>query len=312
MAHALITNVPSRIKISEPEEKAHQLQNNQQNFSSNANQPLSKPSFRYQDQSTLESPRQSLNTIAHPSIKAEAYQPTPKAAHSPYPAQYPTHLAEYPNPKEVPHFQIIPYESEIPGPFSPRFSVDKLEVAEDEAMEEIHEEFKQSGLYPEFLPELPRGLVNINFGFHGCVHMGSYLYPDQTTKQPSRLTFPSNSTHYYTLVLVDVESKNLHWMVVNIPGGKVNQGNVIAEFQPPSSQFSAGTHHYAAVALVQSDAILYGLDQYSAGYCDFTKRGSFNLKSLMASFNLNIVAGNYFKMEHDHKVSEQLCNYTYL
>lgn len=212
----------------------------------------------------------------------------------------------------MPHFEIIPDENEIPGPFSPRFHVDKLEVSEEEAREEIQAEFRQSGLYPDFLPELPNGLVNINFGFHGCVHMGSSLIPAQTVNPPSRLTFPANATTYYTLALADVESEILHWLVVNIPGGRVSQGNVIAEFQPPSSRLSSGMHRYAVVALAQPDAILYGLEPFSAGYCDFTGRENFKMKDLMTTFNLDIVAGNFFKMENDPKVSEQLCNYTYV
>ena len=142
--------------------------------------------------------------------------------------------------------------------------------------------------------------------------MGSSLIPAQTVNPPSRLTFPANATTYYTLALVDVESEMLHWLVVNIPGGRVSQGNVIAEFQPPSSSLSSGMHRYAVVALAQPDAILYGLEPFSAGYCDFTGRENFKMNDLMTTFNLDIVAGNFFKMENDPKVSEQLCNYTYV
>ena len=35
------------------------------------------------------------------------------------------------------------------------------------------------------LPELPKGLVNINYGFHGCVHLGTELDPYMTGKNQS-------------------------------------------------------------------------------------------------------------------------------
>ena len=162
------------------------------------------------------------------------------------------------------------------------------------------------------MPLVPAGLVNINYGLHGCVHLGSELSPNQTMNPPTRISFPSKSENYYTLALVDVESRNLHWLVVNIPGGKVDQGNVVAVYQPPSSKYSSGMHHYVAVALVQQEALLYGLSRYMATTCDWSNRENFEISNIMTEFNLGIVAGNFLKTLHDPEFSEQFCSFSYI
>ncbi len=113
--------------------------------------------------------------------------------------------------------------------------------------------------------------------------------------------------------MIDAESRNLHWLIVNIPGGKVDQGNVIAVYQPPSSKYSTGMHHYVAVALVQQEgAFLNGLEDYMASTCDWKNRENFEISRLMNRFSLNIIAGNFLRSMHDYEFSEQFCNYSYL
>lgn len=163
-----------------------------------------------------------------------------------------------------------------------------------------------------FVPVLPRGLVNFNYGFHGCVHLGNEMDPNQSAKEPTRVSFPASPDKYHTIVFVDAESRALHWLLVNIPGPKVKEGNTIAVYQPPSSRLSSESHRYVVVALEQSGAILYGLEDYSASFCDWKKREMFDLSNFMQKFNLEVVAGNFFKSIPNQTFAEQQCNYTYI
>ena len=54
-----------------------------------------------------------------------------------------------------------------------------------------------------FVPVLPRGLVNFNYGFHGCVHLGNEMDPNQSAKEPTRVSFPASPDKYHTIVFVD-------------------------------------------------------------------------------------------------------------
>ena len=65
--------------------------------------------------------------------------------------------------------------------FVPRswfFQISRLEVSDEEWQAELAESFAESGLLNSensILTQVPRGLVNINFDTHACVHMGKML-----------------------------------------------------------------------------------------------------------------------------------------
>lgn len=238
----------------------------------------------------------------------------PASGHAAGSGQYPasTLPGQYPGSGHYSILSQFPDEDEIPGPFAPRFEIGKLEVSDAEATEEIKEGFVEAGLYPGFLEEVPKGLVNINYGPHGCVHMGTTMQPSTTIDPPTRLSYPADLSKYYTLILVDVADNTLHWMVVNIPGNKVKQGNTIAAYQPPSSRRSSESHRYVALALEQRDAILYGLDDFYAKQCDWLPREGFNVAAFKAKFSLDLVAGNFMEMYPDPSFSEQQCNFSFI
>ena len=58
------------------------------------------------------------------------------------------------------------------------FQISRLEVSDEEWQAELAESFAESGLLNSensILTQVPRGLVNINFDTHACVHMGKML-----------------------------------------------------------------------------------------------------------------------------------------
>ena len=87
------------------------------------------------------------------------------------------------------------------------------------------EGFLESGLISTMLPNVPQGLVNINYGIQACVHMGTHLEASTVGEAPSRVTYPALDGRFYSLALVDAEMDKLHWLLVNIPGAKVKEGN---------------------------------------------------------------------------------------
>lgn len=188
---------------------------------------------------------------------------------------------------------------ETPGPFSPRFKVGKWEVGDDEWREEIKQGLEVSGLVPDFLPYFPAGLVNINFGVHACVHLGTQLAAQTTSLQPSRLSYPADKHRLYTVLLLDAEVKSLHWMVINVPGTALRDGQVIAEYQPPAPS-SSRPHRFLALALLQERVVnKTSLSQFSAYLCEQKPREDFSIRSLLYEQSMEIVAANYFIIGHD-------------
>jgi len=200
-----------------------------------------------------------------------------------------------------------------PGPFAPRFQVPRWEISDSEWEEEIKEGFVNSGLVPGVLPSYPPGLVNINYGVHGCVHLGTHMQAVTTSTPPSRVSFPTEHSRIYSLILLDVASMSILWLVVNIPRSDIPGGQTIAEYQPPAPV--QGTHsQYLMIAMLQSRVInKTSLHRYQARLCQYSPRRLFSLGYFMAQNGIEvIVAANYFTVEHDNYVDSinQYCNNT--
>ncbi len=102
--------------------------------------------------------------------------------------------------------------------------------------------------------ESPKGLVSLNFGLHACIHMGTEVDSKTTASPPtrqlinfqqshlsyfmgqfseifylcSRVTYPAQADRLYTFLLMEAETGTLHWMVINVPGSRLDSGSSIS------------------------------------------------------------------------------------
>ena len=183
------------------------------------------------------------------------------------------------------------------------------------------EVFRNSGLLPPadtsaenggqnyLLKSVPGGLVNINFGTHTCVHMGTQIWPDESVEAPTHVSYPlpalnSNLAPLYTLVMMDMDNGNyLHWMIVNIPGSKVNDGQVVTGYVAPAPKENTGSHRYVFLVMRQDGGEFEFPAQTAQSACDETGRAGFNLESFREENQLSEpIAANYFTLEYDEFV----------
>jgi hypothetical protein len=143
--------------------------------------------------------------------------------------------------------------------------------------------------------------VNINYGAHSCVHLGTQITAETTSTPPSRVSFPSEPHRIYSLILLDMTAMSLNWLVTNIPGSDIQNGQTIAEYQPPAPWDSYAPSQYVAVALLQAAVInKRSLEKYEAKLCEYAPRANFDLKRFMKNYGLEmIVAANYFVVHRD-------------
>lgn len=67
------------------------------------------------------------------------------------------------------------------------------------------------------ISDVPKGLVNINFGTHNCVHMGTQLESDICAYEPSDVSFPAENGKQYTLVsLIGFGVSSENWTNIGI------------------------------------------------------------------------------------------------
>ncbi len=117
--------------------------------------------------------------------------------------------------------------------------IPRLEATDEDWEELLGEVFEESGLLDpvngKILRQVPKGLVNLNYDIHVCVHMGTELDPEDSAYPPTAISYPDDtndsvnaSSILHTLVMIDVDLNNkLHWMVTNIPGAKVCYGVLV-------------------------------------------------------------------------------------
>lgn len=186
---------------------------------------------------------------------------------------------------------------------------------------EIEEVFRSSGLVPGVLDSVPPGLVNVNFGTHNCVHMGTALEAETAAYEPSAVSYPvpdgdgDQDNKLYTLLMFDADRSNaVHWLEVNVPGVDVDSGETVAEYNSPVPARGDAPHRYVVVAMGQAGGRLDPAGPALSGLlspaCDYGGgRDTVNvapadfLRGIRARLGLDPpAAANFFTVAHDEFV----------
>ncbi|KAH3772951.1 hypothetical protein DPMN_174298, partial [Dreissena polymorpha] len=93
------------------------------------------------------------------------------------------------------------------------------------------------------------------------VYHGNQLPPAETQSAPE-VVYKGDADKFYTLCMVAPDShleqnnkEYLHWMVANIPGTSVSEGQVLCDYMPVFPVHGTGNHRYAFV-LYQHDNVI--------------------------------------------------------
>lgn len=90
--------------------------------------------------------------------------------------------------------------------------------------------------------------------------MGNELTPTQVKDIPE-VKWDADPNKYYTLIMTDPDAPSRanptyrefkHWVIVNIPGGKVAQGENLAEFIGSGPPEGTGLHRYVFLVYDQN------------------------------------------------------------
>lgn len=260
------------------------------------------------------------------------------------PGDFPTGEESNPSENEQDKNNSTEYHNPKYDPFNPRYSVGRVEVTDEEWEAEMQEDFETSGLLLTrgkrgILTKVPKGLVNINFGTHTCVHMGTELKSSDSAYAPTAISYPveveSNKLHTVLMVDLDHESTKgqnsiqtsdkdlkpshmyLHWMVINIPGSQVDEGQTITSYKGPTPRPGSGVHRYVIIAYEQKSDTPMRIDHGAAPFrtsfpCQENGRLYFDLESFRSNYNMSEhpVAANYFQVQYDEFVDniDQSCS----
>ena len=118
------------------------------------------------------------------------------------------------------------------------------------------------------------------------------LTPLETSKQPI-IRYNCDSNKYYTLILNDpnaVVGNRIHWLVINIPGDSIRNGETIFNYDGPHPPEGSGFHKYIFSIFKKTNKLKYN-------FANGIKNRIINMKILINQLKLieNPIYTNYFK-----------------
>ncbi|XP_063241570.1 uncharacterized protein LOC134541808 [Bacillus rossius redtenbacheri] len=158
---------------------------------------------------------------------------------------------------------------------------------------------------PDILDSAPTGLLQVAYPSGVEVQMGNELTPTQVKDQPS-VTWAADPAAFYTLCMTDPDAPSrvqpqfreiLHWLVVNIPGARLDQGDCVAAYRGSGPPRGSGLHRYVFLLYKQKDRLKF--DEPRLGQSDREGRRNFSSRKLVAKYGLEPVAGNLYQAQWD-------------
>ncbi|CAK8678915.1 protein D2-like [Clavelina lepadiformis] len=156
----------------------------------------------------------------------------------------------------------------------------------------------------------PKELAIVKFGNVELTNICQILTPTQAQNQPE-VSWTTAPEKLYSIFMMDPDAPSrqdpkyrewYHWGVLNIPGTKINEGQIIADYIGAGPPKGTGLHRYVILIYEQQTHIDYNEPKLPVN----TKgRYSHKIKSFAAKFNLGSpVAGACFQAEWDDYVAK--------
>lgn len=120
-----------------------------------------------------------------------------------------------------------------------------------------------NGIIPDIIDVAPKALAKVTYPSGVSADLGKELTPTQVKDQPE-VTWTADDDGLYTLLMVDPDAPSretptyreiLHWLVINIPGNKLSEGQTIAEYIGSGPPEGTGLHRYIFLVFKQAGKI---------------------------------------------------------
>ncbi|KAF2895554.1 hypothetical protein ILUMI_10618 [Ignelater luminosus] len=145
------------------------------------------------------------------------------------------------------------------------------------------------------------------------VDLGNELPPRHMKDEP-HISYEADPDEYYTLIMIDpdaprrknpIQKEWQAWLVVNIPGSRVKDGETLTEYIPPCPVNFTGFHRFVFLVYQQPNRLDFN-EPYKSN-TDVTNRINFSTKRFARKYGLgDPIAGNFFQAEYDESVPECL------
>ncbi|KAF2070232.1 hypothetical protein CYY_008452 [Polysphondylium violaceum] len=175
-------------------------------------------------------------------------------------------------------------------------------------MESLRKSLVDNEVAKDVLDFTPSKSLNICFDDKLTLETNATYTPTQVQNQP-KITYDAKDDEYYTLIKTDPDAPTRadpkfgewrHYLVVNIPGNKVEQGDCLSPYIGCGPPPNTGLHRYIYILCKQPSKIHFKGELR----CHLNADGRNNWKAaeFIKKWNLEPVACDFFQAEYDSYV----------
>lgn len=155
-------------------------------------------------------------------------------------------------------------------------------------------------IVPDVIPSAPSSCLEVDWAQFNASY-GNTGTPTLMSAEPS-VSWRANNETYYTLIMVDPDAPShanatyrnmLHWLVVNIPGNNVTQGETITKYKGPGPSKDSEFHRYVLLTYKQSSM---------QNVTEPESRKNFTVSEFVEMYKLTLDSGNFAYAEWDSSV----------
>ncbi|XP_066902339.1 protein D2 [Halyomorpha halys] len=177
-------------------------------------------------------------------------------------------------------------------------------VSTEGEKEKVKEAMEKNQVVPDVLPKAPENLLEVQYG-SAKVKLGNVLSP-ASVASPPKVFWNGDDNSFYTVCMIDPDAPSRtnhkarewqHWLVGNIPGNKIEQGEVICPYAGATPPPGTGLHRYVIVVYKQPGKIDFNEPRITpAG----GNRAKFSVSTFASKYKLgDPLAGNFFQAKSD-------------
>ncbi|CAD6993264.1 protein D3 [Ceratitis capitata] len=177
-------------------------------------------------------------------------------------------------------------------------------------LNKVKQVFEKNEVVPDVIPLAPNEFLKITYDNALEVRAGAELTPTNVKNQPL-VQWRAQPHTYYTLIMTDPDAPSRiepkfrefkHWLVTNIPGNDVSQGEVLAAYVGSGPPQHTGLHRYVFLLYKQPGKLEF--DEERVGNNSRNGRPNFRASAFAEKYSLdNPIEGNFFQAQWDEYVT---------
>ncbi|ETN62606.1 phosphatidylethanolamine-binding protein [Anopheles darlingi] len=188
---------------------------------------------------------------------------------------------------------------------------DVTKTATSLIMTDVQQVFTEHEVIPDVLDVAPKELAKITYPSGVSVEAGKELRPTQVKDQP-KVEWTADPNAFYTLFMVDPDAPNRkepkfreigHWLVGNIPGTRIEEGDHMYGFVGSGPPNGSGLHRYVFLVYEQPTGRIDYSQAPRVSNRSRNHRLNYKHREFVKQYGLGtLVAGNFYQAQYDDYV----------